>query len=359
MAASVIPVIISGGAGSRLWPLSTPERPKQFHVLGGDRTLIQQAALRLSGADGLSVAPPVVICNQSHLQAVKAQMAEIGCAPAAIVLEPFGRNTAAVAMTAALLAAAADPEALVLLMPSDQLMPDPNAFNRSVAAAAPSARERIVLLGVTPTAPETGFGYIEAGEPISPSVSAVKRFVEKPDVATAEAYLASGRYLWNAGMFLASPAVMLAELRRHAPEVAAAAEAALNKAEQRDGAIWLDAEAFAACPSVSLDYAVMEKTDKAAVAPLSAGWADIGAWSSLWAESARDVDGNAAFGPVELLDAHDCLVWSEDRTVAVIGLDNIVVVNTAEGVLVLPKSRSQDVKVLVERMAAKKAAAGA
>jgi mannose-1-phosphate guanylyltransferase/mannose-6-phosphate isomerase len=354
LAASVIPVIISGGAGSRLWPLSTPLRPKQFHALGGEQTLIQQAVLRLSDVDGLTVGAPVLICNHSHLDLVKEQMAQIGCAPAAIVLEPFGRNTAAVAMTAALLTQAENPDALLLLTPSDHLVPDPVAFTRSVAAAAPAARDNIVLLGVTPTAPETGFGYIEAGAPLTGPVFAVKRFVEKPDLATAEAYVASGRYLWNAGVFLASPQVLLAEMRRLAPEVAAAAEAAVERAERRDGAIWLDAEAFAACPSVSLDYAVMEKTDKAAVSPLSAGWADIGSWSSLWAEGEHDARGNMARGPVELLDADNCLVWSEGQTVGVIGLSDIVVVNTAEGMLVMPKSRAQDVKVLVERMAAEK-----
>ncbi len=357
MSATVIPAVISGGAGTRLWPLSTPDKPKQFHALGGEQTLIQEAALRLSDREGLKVLPPVLICSHRHVEVVRAQMAEIGCTPTATVLEPFGRNTAAVAMSAALVAQAADPDALVLLLPSDIIVADPEAFVQAVIDAAPAAREHIVLLGVTPSAPETGFGYIEAGAPISGPVSAVKRFVEKPNLATAEQYVASGRYLWNAGMFLASPAVLLAEIRRHAPEVAAAAAAALDKAERRDGAIWLDAEAFAACPSVSLDYAVMEKTDKAAVSPLDAGWADIGSWSSLWSEGEHDSRGNMVRGEVELLDADDCLVWSEGQAACVIGLRDVIVVNTAEGVLVLPKSRAQDVKVLVEQMAARKAAA--
>jgi mannose-1-phosphate guanylyltransferase/mannose-6-phosphate isomerase len=323
--------------------------------LGGEQTLIQQAALRLSNREGLTVKPPVLICSHRHIDIVRAQMAQIACEPTAIVLEPFGRNTAAVAMSAALVAQAADPDALVLLLPSDLVVADPEAFVQAVIDAAPAAQDNIVLLGVIPTAPETGYGYIEAGAPLIGPVSKVERFVEKPDLATAEHYVASGRYMWNAGVFLASPRVLLAEMRRLAPEVAAAASAALDKAERRDGAIWLDAEAFAACPSVSLDYAVMEKTDKAAVSPLSAGWADIGSWSSLWSEGEHDARGNMAHGDVELLDADNCLVWSDAQATCVIGLSDIVVVNTAEGVLVLPKSRAQDVKTLVERMAARKA----
>ncbi len=352
MPVTVIPVIISGGSGTRLWPLSTPDQPKQFHALGGEQTLIQQTALRLADAEGLSVAAPILICNYRHLDIARAQMAQIGCAPAAIVLEPFGRNTAAVAMTAALMAQALDPDALIVLMPSDHRVSDPAAFARAVTTAA-AARDHIVLLGVKPTAPETGFGYIEVGAPLTGPVRAVARFVEKPDLAAAQAYMASGRYLWNAGVFLFSPKIMLEEMRRLAPQVAEAAEKALSRAQRSGEAIALDAEAFADCPSISLDYAVMEKTDRAAVAPLDAGWADIGSWSALWSEGTPDDLGNVVNGPVELLDATDCLVWSQGKTVGVIGLNDMIVVQTDDAVLVLPRSRAQDVKLLVERMKAK------
>ncbi len=355
---TVIPVVISGGAGTRLWPLSTHDKPKQFHALHTDQTLIQQTVQRMAGAAGLSAGAPILICNHRHLSAAKAQMAQIGCEPSAIVLEPFGRNTAAVAMTAALLAADQDPEALVLLMPSDHVIARSNAFNAAVAAAAPMARERIVMLGVKPTEPETGYGYIETGPPLDGAVLSVVRFEEKPDLTTAERYLAGGRHLWNAGIFLFSPQVMIGEMERLAPEVAKAARAALERAKTRKGVIELDAEAFAACPSISLDYAVMERTDKAAVAPLEAEWADIGSWSSLWRQGPRGQGNNFIRGDAELLDTQDCLIWSEGKTVAAIGLKDLIVVQTDDAVLVLPKSRAQDVKMIVERLKARAERAG-
>lgn len=353
---TVIPVIVSGGAGTRLWPLSTPEKPKQFHALSGAETLIQQTARRLAGSDGLRVLDPILICNRRHLDTVRIQMDAIGCAPSAIVLEPFGRNTAPVAMAAALLAGAIDPEALVLLMPSDHLIADPRVFAEAVANAAPAARDRIVLLGVKPAAPETGFGYIESGPPLSerlPGVFEVARFVEKPDRRAAEAYLESGRYLWNAGVFLFAPAVLTAEMEQLAPAVAASTAAALRAAVRQAEVVTLDAEAFAACPSISLDYAVMEKTERAAVACLDAGWADIGSWNSLWSEGARDAQDNLVRGDAHLIDVEDSLVWSEDRAVGVIGLKGVVVVQTENAVLVLPKARAQEVKRLAEQVAAR------
>ena len=355
---TIIPVVISGGAGTRLWPLSAPSKPKQFHALGREQTLIQQTVLRLADAPTLAAAAPILICNNKHLDLARAQMAQIGCAPGAIVLEPFGRNTAAVAMTAALIAQARDPDALVLLMPSDHVIADASAFARAVADAAPAARDHIVLLGVRPTGPETGFGYIEIGASLDGAVSAVARFFEKPDLATAKQYVASGRYRWNAGVFLFAPSVMLEEMRRFAPEVAAATSAALDQAVRHDEVIVLDAEAFASCPSISLDYAVMEKTDKAAVALLDAGWADIGSWNSLWSEGPLDIQGNLTRGLVELVDTENCLVWSEGKTVGVIGMKDVIVVQTDDAVLVLPKSRAQDVKVLVEQMMGRQGGAG-
>jgi mannose-1-phosphate guanylyltransferase/mannose-6-phosphate isomerase len=354
----VFPVVISGGAGTRLWPLSTPFNPKQFHALHSHLTLIQETVLRTAHAQELAVSAPVVICNHDHLNAVQAQMAAIDCIPSAIVLEPFGRNTAPVAMTAALICAALDPKALVLLMPSDHVIARPDAFNAALAAAAPLARERIVLLGVKPTTPETGYGYIEVGQPLDGAVSTVARFEEKPDVATGQRYLDSGRYLWNAGIFLFAPHVLIAEMERLAPAVASATRAAVERSPMQQGVIDLDAEAFAPCPSISLDYAVMEHTDKAAVTPLDADWADIGSWSSLWSQGPRGPGGNFVHGDAQLLDTEDCLIWSEGKTVATIGLRDLIVVQTDQAVLVLPKSRAQDVKLIVEQLKARAARAG-
>jgi mannose-1-phosphate guanylyltransferase/mannose-6-phosphate isomerase len=349
----IFPVVISGGAGSRLWPLSTDHRPKQFHALGSEQTLIQDTVQRLVGASGLDVQAPILASNGRHLDLIRAQMDEVGCAPAAIILEPFGRNTAPVAMAAALAVEAMDPEALVLLMPSDHVIGRPEAFAAAVAEAAPQAQERIILFGVKPTAPETGFGYIEGGQPLGDGVRAVVRFVEKPDLATARGYVDGGRHLWNAGIFLFSPKVLMAETERLAPDVASCVREAMSHARREGDVIELDAPAFQACPSISIDYAVIEHTDKAAVMPIDPAWADIGSWNSLWQLGSPDSEGNVLRGDVELLDVRDCLIWSKDKMVAVVGVSDLVVVQTEEAVLILPKSRAQDVKRLVEQLPAR------
>jgi mannose-1-phosphate guanylyltransferase/mannose-6-phosphate isomerase len=344
---------MSGGSGTRLWPLSTEVKPKQFHALGSDLTLIQHAALRVAGIAGLEAGAPIVICNRRHLKTVRAQMAAIDCAPQAIVLEPLGRNTAPVAAIAALLAEAADPEALVLLMPADHMIADTDGFAATIARAAPAAKTHIVVFGVEPTAPETGYGYIEAGELLTGPVRKVGRFVEKPDLATAERYLAEGKHLWNAGIFLFSPQVLLAEMERLAPEVVLCARQSLAASPARDAVIDLDAETFGACPSISLDYAVMEGAERAAVAPLGIGWADIGSWSELWRLGPRDEAENFLRGDVALIDTQECMIWSENKTVGAIGLRDLIVVQTDDAVIVLPKSRAQDVKLLVEQLRAR------
>ena len=353
MGQKLIPVVVSGGAGTRLWPLSTEERPKQFHPLGSDFSLLQDTVRRLTDTGGATFESPLLVCNRRHADLARAQMAEVGHAPSAVVLEPFGRNTAAVAMAASLVARQMDPEALILMMPSDHVMTRPEAFLAAVAEAAPAARDQFVLFGVVPTSPETGYGYIEAGAPLTSRLSRVARFVEKPDLQTARAYLESGRYLWNAGIFLFSPQVLIEEMERFAPGVAAATRAAVGGNAART-VVELDDAAFAACPSVSLDYAVMEHTDRAAVLPMEAGWADVGSWSSIWEQSARDEAGNVVRGPAEALDCEDCLIWSEGKIVAAVGLKDLVIVQTDDAVVVAPKSRAQDVKVLVERLKAGK-----
>jgi mannose-1-phosphate guanylyltransferase/mannose-6-phosphate isomerase len=351
----LFPVVISGGAGTRLWPLSTNDRPKQFHALGSDQTLIQDTVRRLIDAAGLDVQAPILASSGRHLALIQEQMAEIGCTPSAVILEPFGRNTAPVAMAAALAVEALDPEALVLLMPSDHVIGRPEVFARAVAEAAPVAMSHIVVFGVQPSSPETGFGYIEAGEVLQGAVRAVAGFVEKPDLETAKGYLERGRHLWNAGLFLFSPRVLMAEMERLKPDVASSVRRAMSEGRAQPRMIELDPEAFAACPSISLDYAVMEHTEKAAVMPVDPAWADIGSWSSLWEQGDKDDSGNVTRGDVAMLDTTDCLVWSQDKLVTTIGVSDLIVVQTPDAILVMPKSRAQDVKRLVEELQARAA----
>ena len=356
MAVRLIPAVLSGGSGTRLWPLSTEATPKQFHPLGSDRTLIQEAVARfcVDGND-IEVLPPLIIGSLRHRDLIGRQMAQIGVEPSAVVLEPFGRNSAAPAAMAARLAQQVDPEALVILMAADHLIPDAAGFRDTVLRSAAAAAENVVVFGVDPTSPETGYGYIEVGSVIDGAVRRVARFAEKPDLETARAYVASGRHLWNAGIFLFSPAVLLAEMERLAPEVLQASDRALHSAKRAGSTIELDETAFAACPSISIDYAVMEKTDRAAVVPIGVSWADVGSWSELWRLGPRDGQDNFVRGDAILIDAEGSLVWSEDKTVGVIGVKDLIVVQTGDAVIVLPKSRAQDVKLLVEQIKARSA----
>ncbi len=344
---------MSGGSGTRLWPLSTDVRPKQFHALGSERSLIQDSLLRIADGPQIDVLPPILIGNQGHLALIEADLAAIDMTAGAIVLEPFGRNTAPAAAVAALLAEAADPQALVLLMPADHVIAP--GFDQTVARVAPVAREHIVVFGVDPTGPETGYGYIEGAEDLPAGARRVRRFTEKPDLETAEAYLAGGGHLWNAGIFLFSPKVMLEELRLHAPETLAAAQAALDAAARRDNLILLDPVAFAEAPATSLDVAVMEHSARGAVTPIGVDWADVGSWSELWRLGPRDESGNVLRGDTTLIDSQDCVVWSDGRPVSVIGMRDVVVVQTETAVLVLPRSRAQDVKQMVDLIKARAA----
>lgn len=344
---TIVPVILSGGAGSRLWPLSTSYRPKQFHALGGEQTLIQETALRFADQEGF--APPVVICSAAHADLVADQLAAVDVRPDALVLEPFGRNTAAAAAVAARVVAARTPGALALLLPADHRVQDAVAFRAAIRDAAEIARTRIVTFGIEPHGPETGYGYIEAGEPLAPGVRAVRRFVEKPDRSTAETYLAQGGFTWNAGVFLFAPEVMATELERFAPAVLAAVDAALGD-PRRGGSLGLEERAFSACPSEPVDTAVMERTVLAAVAPCDVGWADIGAWGELWRLAQAGPEANATHGPVATLDVERSLVWAEGLKVGVIGLSDVIVVATSEGVLVAPRDRDQEVKALLARL---------
>jgi mannose-1-phosphate guanylyltransferase/mannose-6-phosphate isomerase len=344
---------MSGGSGTRLWPLSTDKKPKQFHALGSDLSLLQETVSRLRGSPDLEPLEPILISNQRQAELIEGQIAALGRTASAVVLEPFGRNTAAVATMAALLAQSQDADALVLLTPADHVIVDAEGFSATIARAVPAARDHIVTFGIEPTSPETGYGYIEAGRAIDDVARKVVRFAEKPDLATAQAYLAGGRHFWNAGIFLFAPAVLLAEMERLAPGVVAACRAALALARRKGVVIALDEEAFAACPSISIDYAVMEHTDKGAVAPLGVSWADVGSWSELWRLGPQDARGNFVRGDGVLIDTEDCLIWTEGKTLGAIGVRDLIIVQTEDAVIVLPKNRAQDVKLLLEQVKAR------
>jgi mannose-1-phosphate guanylyltransferase/mannose-6-phosphate isomerase len=370
----IIPVVLSGGSGTRLWPLSREHFPKQLLPLtGGGETMLQATVARTAGLPG--VGAPVVVCNEAHRFMVAEQLRQAGVEGTRIVLEPIGRNTApaiALAAHAALGAAAAsgdaaDSDPLLLVLPADHVVRDVAAFQAAVRAALPAAAAgRLVTFGVVPEAPETGYGYIRrAAEPLaglagasaadagaSGGVYPIDRFVEKPDLATAQGFLASGEYYWNSGMFLFGARRYLRELETQAPDIAAAAQAAFEAAKADLDFVRVDAETFGACRSDSIDYAVMEKTRDAVVVPLAAGWSDVGSWSSLHAAVESDADGNVLRGDVIAEDTRDSFVFSESRLVATVGLDSHVVVETKDAVLVAPRDRVQDVKALVARIKA-------
>jgi mannose-1-phosphate guanylyltransferase/mannose-6-phosphate isomerase len=344
----IIPVIMSGGAGTRLWPVSTDDRPKQFHALASERTMLQDTVLRMLQPCAVDFQAPVIICNRRHEDLVREQMEALGVAPSAVILEPFGRNTAAVAVMAAQIAAEIDPGAKVLLLPADHLIGDEEAFRAAVARGA-SVEGRLITFGIEPTAPETGYGYIQRGTELGHDLFTVARFAEKPSRAVAEAYLSDGGYYWNGGIFLFSPETLLAEMQTYRPDILTAAKAAISGARRSNsGVITLADDLFAQVPSESIDFAIMEHTRLAVVAPCDAGWADVGCWSELWRLGVRDGLGNLTRGEVVVLDTEDAMVWSEGSTVAVLGMKDILVVEANGAVIVLPKSRAQDVKMIVE-----------
>jgi mannose-1-phosphate guanylyltransferase/mannose-6-phosphate isomerase len=342
------PVILSGGSGSRLWPLSRQNQPKQFLALVGQRSLFQETVRR---AEGLPDAqPPVTVCSEDHRFMVGEQLQEMGFESGGILLEPVARNTAPAIAIAALHLVARDPGALMLVLPADHLIEDEAAFRDAVLRAISLAsQDWLVTFGIDPDAPETGYGYIERGAALDATGYRVDRFVEKPDMATAQGYLASGRYSWNSGMFLFGAQRYLDELGAHAPAMLAAAQAAYANAKLDLDFVRVDKAAFEASPNDSIDYAVMEKTSHAAVVPVSCGWSDIGSWSSLWAATQRDGDGNAQEGDVISIDTHNSLIRaSERRMIATIGVDDLVVVDTPDATLISRKDRVQDVKAIVD-----------
>jgi mannose-1-phosphate guanylyltransferase/mannose-6-phosphate isomerase len=347
----LIPVILSGGAGTRLWPLSRELHPKQLLALTGDRTMLQETTARLAGLAGL--AAPIVVCNEAHRFMVAEQLRQQGQVPAAILLEPVGRNTApaiALAAHAALSAAGPGADPLLLVLPADHVVRDKEAFHRAVRQAIPAAEQgKLVAFGIVPTLPETGYGYIRFAAGAGP-VHAIAQFVEKPDERRAREFLASGDYLWNSGMFLFRVGRYLDELQRHAPDIAAACAAAYAAAQRDLDFTRVDSRAFSACRSDSIDYAVMERTADAVVVPLDAGWSDVGSWSSLHEALPQDADGNVIRGDVIAEATRGCYLYADSRLVATVGLEDCVVIETKDAVLVAPKSRVQEVKKIVLRL---------
>ena len=346
MSPKILPVIMSGGSGTRLWPLSTPKAPKQFHALATPNTMIQETALRLVGENFLN---PVAICGRGHFDLVTEQLEAISKPAQAIILEPFGRNTAAVAAMAALSCLELAPEALILMVPADHVIGKPDAFYKAILGASETAMDRIVTFGITPSHAETGFGYIARGAELAPGIYEIERFLEKPDLETATQYVESGRHVWNAGIFLFSPKVMLEELEVFAPEVLAACRKAYASAERDGTAVRLDEAAFGEVPSISVDYAVMEQTRRSAVMPCEIGWADVGGFAELWRLGDKDDHANHVKGSAIMIDAHNCLVRNDvGPVVAVIGMTDVMVISTPAGILVAPLARAQDVKKAAE-----------
>ena len=342
------PVLLAGGVGSRLWPVSRQVHPKQFQSMTGENSLLVDTVRRI---EALQAGAPLVVCNEEYRFIAAEQMRSCGVDNAEILLEPFGRNTAPAVAAAALQALKGDAEALLLILPADHLIKDTDAFVSVVREALPLANKgRLVTFGIRPDKPETGYGYIRRGESLSARAYTIASFVEKPDLETAQDYVSSDEYLWNSGMFLFSAQTCVEELRRLAPALLQACEKALAGGVEDLDFTRLDASAFAACPAESIDRAVMEKTGKGAVLELDCGWSDVGSWSTLWEVGERDGDGNVTQGDVLLSQCRDSFVRSESRLVAVTEVRDLVVVETADAVLVADRNRVQSVKRLVQTL---------
>ncbi|NQV09691.1 MAG: mannose-1-phosphate guanylyltransferase/mannose-6-phosphate isomerase [Cyanobacteria bacterium] len=367
-ATSLVPVILCGGTGTRLWPLSRASYPKQYWPLAGlgEETLLQQTQQRLEGLANLGA--PLLICNEDHRFIVAEQMRQIGVDPAAILLEPIGRNTAPAIAVAALHATAFGDDPLLLVLAADHVIRDAARFRATVEAGRAAAEAgQLVTFGIVPTAPETGYGYIEAVEPLPagladsgaiPPPVPIARFVEKPDVATAEQFLSTGRFTWNSGMFLFRASAILAELERLSPELVSSCRAALDHDSADLEFLRLEREAFARCANVAIDVAVMERTLLGSVLPLEAGWSDVGSWKALWETADQDSEGNVLRGRVISEGSRNCYLRSEHRLVVGLGVDDLVVIETDDAVLVAHRDRAQEVKTIVRQLEAAGASEG-
>ncbi|NOY52992.1 MAG: mannose-1-phosphate guanylyltransferase/mannose-6-phosphate isomerase [Deltaproteobacteria bacterium] len=345
---TLYPVILAGGSGTRLWPMSREFYPKPMLPLLGENTLLQETVRRLDGIQG--IAGPLFVCNEEHRFLVAEQVRKSGREPACILLEPKGRNTAPALTLAALFLLEQDPEAMMAIMPADHVIAGRKKFCDTVRQGLPLAEKgELVTFGVVPERPETGYGYIRKGKPVKgTTASKVGEFVEKPDLQKAEEYLAAGEYLWNSGIFLMKASRWIAELKQYRPDIEKMCRKASARSHQDGDFYRVDKEAFLSCPSDSIDYAVMEKTDRAAVLPLDAGWSDVGDWSSLYEIAEKDEQGNVLRGDVVALDTRDSLLMSQSRFLATVGLEKMVVIETADAVLVADKKKAQDVKQVVK-----------
>lgn len=346
------PIILCGGSGSRLWPLSRAMRPKQFQGITEDKTLFQLTLQRTQGIPG--VQPPIIVSNHEHRFLAAEQARVIGINPAAVLLEPMGRNTAPAIAVAALQARSGGEDPVLMVLPSDHIFENMAAFQRAAIEGERAANENmLVTFGIVPDRAETGYGYLMAGEPTPISnVRSVKRFVEKPNAEVAKSYIESGAYFWNSGMFMFRASVFLDELKKYRPDIHSASEHAWHRARKDLEFIRLEQESFAACPSESVDYAVMEKTSNAVVVPLEAGWNDVGAWPAVWESQNKDEMENASRGDVLFESAKGCYAHSDHRLVVLLGVENLFVIETSDAVLVGDKNHAQDVKKIVEQLTA-------
>jgi mannose-1-phosphate guanylyltransferase/mannose-6-phosphate isomerase len=341
--------MLSGGTGSRLWPVSRAQMPKQLMPLMSDRSLLQETALRLAGADG--VAPPLVISNSDHRFMIAAQLQELGITPTLHVLEPVGRNTAAAVAVAAKLVGDLEGDGILVLLPADHHIPDAEAFKRAVLAGVDHAkRGHIVTFGITPRSPATGFGYIKRGQALDDGAFAVAQFCEKPDAARAEAFIAEGGYDWNSGIFMARADVLTEEMKAHCPEILAKCASAVAGSYRDLDFLRLDQPAFEACPSAPFDTAVMERTAKAVVMPLDIGWNDVGSWNALWELGDKDTEGNVISGDVIAVDTEETYIKGDGRLITTLGVKNLVIVDTGDAVLIAEKGRVQDIRDLVAKL---------
>jgi mannose-1-phosphate guanylyltransferase len=338
---TITPVILSGGDGTRLWPISTPQIPKQFLALMGARTMFQLAVLRVM--DRARFAPPLIVANATHAEIVAKQLAEVGVTDAIILLEPCARKTAPAIALAAL--AGDTPDTIMLVMPSDHVIKDEAAFHAATDALLPKVHDGwLATYGINPTSPETGYGYIQMGAQIESSVHEVKRFVEKPDAASAAAMIDGGGHVWNGGIFLFRADTYLDAVAEYTPEIGAAARLAMSKAERNGNQLRPDHESFAACPADSIDYAIMEKAPKVAVAPVGMGWSDVGSWDALYDIGNKDADGNVSSGAVRIDNSHGNLIHANGIRVSVHGVEDLLIIANGSEVVILPRGTSQKVR---------------
>jgi len=350
----IIPVVMAGGSGTRLWPLSRKMFPKQFLPLMSELSMFQETLGRLNANldqnNNLTIARPIVVCNEEHRFIVAEQLRKTKDQAHSILLEPVGRNTAPAVALAALDSLAQDEDPLLLVLAADHVIREPKAFHDAIAIAANAAETgKLATFGIVPRGPETGYGYIQA-EAIDNKVGKVAQFVEKPDIETAQAYIDDGNFYWNSGMFMFRASTYLKELGEHRPDILSAVEKAYQNKSQDMDFTRIDKALFEACPDESIDYAVMEKTQQAVVTPLDAGWSDVGSWSSLWEESDQDHQGNVHHGDVVTYDTHNNLIIAQNKLVAAVGVDNLVIVETPDAVMVSAKDRVQDVKAIVKQL---------